>query len=84
MKRIVVDNCEACESITVALVTLEELGFVIKEQKLSDFHFKELYFLVSGDLSVIKNLKFDGINRVENKLICNCHWSTIELNEDKN
>ncbi len=82
MKDIVVENCVACEPISSAIEVLKNLGFCIQEQKLNDYHFKELYFLMRGDISKMDNQRFNGIDRVDYKLLCNCHWSTIELMAD--
>ncbi len=30
-----------------------------------------------------QNLNHNGFKKVENKFICNCHWSTIELIENQ-
>jgi hypothetical protein len=83
MKEIIVENCPACEPISNMIEVLVAKGFTIKEQKLSDYHFKELYFLLVGDITLIQNNLVEGINQVENKLICSCHWSTIELKDNK-
>ena len=79
MKTSTVDKVKPCKPISSTIKILESLGFEIIEQKLADHHFSELYFLMSGDLSKISEKTFVGMHQVKNNLICDCHWSTIEL-----
>lgn len=70
-----------CKPIALTIKILKDLGFTIIEQKLADHHFNELYIKMSGDISAISGKAFVGMHQVKNNLICDCHWSTIELIE---
>lgn len=84
MRELIIDNCEACKPVSMAIIRLEEIGFIITNQKLRDFHFKELYFLMTSKrLTEAHNLSLEGITQTDNKFICNCHWSIIELTNEK-
>lgn len=74
----IVDNCEACDPVQNFTQFLEKNGLKVEDQKLADYHFKELYFRLSGTISKIP--KFDNINMVnKTKYVCECHWTTVEL-----
>lgn len=79
MDKIVVDNCPACEPVNRLINDLKRIGFVLIEQRLEDYHFHQLYFKFSGDLGSFSNIDTKGFSKVENKFICDCHWSTIEI-----
>jgi hypothetical protein len=76
-----IDEINVCDAVERLLNILERLGFLVEEQYVSDYHFFELYFKVSGNTDLIKDMSFEGFSRIENKLICNCHWSTVEIIE---
>ena len=79
MRKFKVDQCFACDPLNRVLNELLESGFHIVEEKLQDYHFHQLYYLMEGDLSTINKIDTTGFQVVEGKLICDCHWSTIEL-----
>ena len=73
-----VDGCPVCEPIKNALDFLLNNDFLIIEEKVSDYHFHELYFKLKGrviDIPSIENIT----QHSESKLTCECHWSAIEL-----
>ena len=74
----IIDDCEVCQPMDNFLKYLEDEGFKIIEGRLSDYHFKEFYFKVSGIEKDIPNFK--KINKISNtKFLCSCHWSTVEI-----
>jgi len=79
MDEIVVDDCRACEPINRLINELLEKGFVITEQRLEDYHFHQLYFKLTGNIDLVDSYSVDGFSRIEQRFICNCHWSTIEI-----
>lgn len=81
MNEIIVDHCRACEPITRLVNQLSEKGFVIVEQRLEDYHFHQLYIKIQGNLNLVDAYSVDGFSRVENKFICECHWSTVEITD---
>jgi hypothetical protein len=78
---IIIDNCPACPPVNRLVENLLFKGFKIAEQKLSDFHFQELYFKLKGPLSSLQDIDSSGFNIEGTKFICQCHWSTIEVEE---
>ena len=73
-----VDECPVCEPIKKTLDFLIDNNFEIIQEKVSDYHFHELYFRLKGkdiDIPVIENIT----QHSESKLTCECHWSSIEL-----
>ena len=83
MEKIIVDKCPACEPINEFIETLLDGGFKIIEQKIEDYHFHQLYFKLEGKLKGLENTERKGFKRIENKFICECHWSTVDLLEEK-
>jgi hypothetical protein len=79
MKKIIIDNCQACEPVNRLVNEIIEKGFEIVESKLEDYHFKQLYFKVNANEVIIKDLDTSGFSQVDRFLICNCHWSRIEF-----
>lgn len=80
MKR-VIDNCEVCQPINKLLDFMEASGYKIIEEKLADYHFKEMYFKVHGGKTGIPT--FEKITKISsNKFTCECHWSTVEIASD--
>lgn len=79
MENIIVDNCKACEPVNQLIQILSQNGFKIIEQKLEDYHFHQIYIKLVGNLNILDSLKTNGFTRIENKFICDCHWSTVEL-----
>ena len=82
MKPIFINDCPACEPVSRLVGTLLENGFEIVEQYLDDYHFHQLYFKVKGDINLLEIMSLDGFSREENKFICYCHWSTVEIMKD--
>jgi hypothetical protein len=80
MQKYIVNDCPACKPISGLLDLLLEAGFQIVEEKLSDYHFRELYFKLKGDLEKAENIRIEGIEKFEkNKYNCSCHWSVVEI-----
>jgi len=79
MKKIVVNNCPACEPINGFVNKLLENEFELITERIEDYHFHQLYFKLKGDLKKLEKISLDGFKIVENKYICECHWSTVEL-----
>jgi len=73
-----VDDCPVCEPIKNVLNFLLKNDFRIIEEKVSDYHFHELYFKLKGkeiDVPVSDKItQHSGL-----KLTCECNWSLIEL-----
>ena len=70
-----------CEPIAALVQSLRHLGFTTIEQKVSDYHFSELYIKMTGK----HNNEIDTINIPQiqrnnhSTFTCSCHWSTVEL-----
>lgn len=70
-----------CEPIAALVQSLHHLGFTTIEQKVSDYHFSELYIKMKGK----HNNEIDTINipdiqrNNDSTFSCSCHWSTVEL-----
>ena len=70
-----------CEPIAALVQSLRHLGFTTIEQKVSDYHFSELYIKMTGK----QNNEIDTINIPQiqrnnrSTFTCSCHWSTVEL-----
>lgn len=80
MRELIVDNCRACGPITQVIDALEEQGYKIKNQRLRDYHFNELHFLMAKPGATgMPLIKVDNIREVDNMFICNCHWSMVEI-----
>ena len=80
MQKYTVNECPACKPISALLDLFLEAGFEIAEQRLSDYHFRELYFKLKGDVGKIEKVEIEGIERFEtNKYNCSCHWSVVEI-----
>lgn len=79
MKEIIINNCPACQPINKLMDQLIFKGFVLLESRLEDYHFHQLYFKVKGNLNYIENIEIASFTFKDNFLICDCHWSTIEL-----
>jgi ribulose bisphosphate carboxylase small subunit len=76
-----VDDIQICEPITLLIRVLIDHGFKIIEEKVSDYHFHELYIKMEGKyFNDIENLNINKITRQRMNLIsCSCHWSIVEL-----
>lgn len=74
-----VENCPVCEPIKSLLFTLVNKGFVVLEQKCTDYHFHELFFhLKSNDQKESIEIVNDKIKKHENGFYyCECHWSKV-------
>ena len=79
MNRIVA-NKEICSPIEKILTELEQRNFNVIEQILADYHFSEFYFrLVGRNIEFPDNIIVEGVSKEDNKYICDCHWSTVEI-----
>lgn len=58
---------------------LEERNIPLAESRMSDYHFHEFYFRVNANPEIIKTPHFEGAKVVENCIVCDCHWSTMEF-----
>jgi len=79
MNKIIVQNCPACEPVNRVIEELLENGYEIIEEKLEDYHFRQLYFKVNANMQAVDNLNITGFAKKDNFLICDCHWSRIEF-----
>ncbi|MBL7810978.1 MAG: hypothetical protein JNL57_02045 [Bacteroidetes bacterium] len=71
------EHLPGCEPVKRVIEDLKNLGFNLEEHRVSDF--QELYFRIHGNSHLIKHIDLTGFQRVDNKLICDCHWSTVEI-----
>jgi hypothetical protein len=74
-----VDNIPICKPIKFFLELVESHGGSIIEQKISDYHFHELFFKVNNFQNKdVKNI--EGIEMLRDGIYyCTCHWSTVEI-----
>lgn len=73
-----VDECPVCSPINEVLEYFESNGFSILIEKLDDYHFHQVYFKLKGES--INLPKISKIKAHSDKLlICECHWSKVEL-----
>jgi hypothetical protein len=79
MKQLFVDNCPACEPINRLIYDLKKHKFRLIEQRLEDYHFHQLYFKLKGNIALIEGISLDGFSKIDHKFICDCHWSTVEI-----
>lgn len=79
MRKIIINNCPACEPINQFINKLIENKFELITERIEDYHFHQLYFHLEGDLSKLKNIPNTGMKIIDGKFICECHWSTVEL-----
>ncbi|MBD3351408.1 MAG: AraC family transcriptional regulator [Candidatus Lokiarchaeota archaeon] len=79
-----VEGCQVCDPINNLIDYLENNGFKIIKSKLTDYHFHEVYFKLSGENNIIEIPYIKKIKRhSENEFICECHWSIVELDINK-
>jgi hypothetical protein len=71
------EELHGCEPVKRVIEDLKNLGFDIAEHRVSDF--QELYFQMNGNTGLLKHIDLTGFQRLENKLICDCHWNTVEI-----
>lgn len=76
-----VENCPVCEPIINLLEFLLKNGFVILEQKCSDYHFHEMYFkLLAPKMFNYNSIDIKSIGLHESGIYyCECHWSRVEI-----
>lgn len=79
MKKIVINNCPACEPVNRLVNSLMENEFELIIERVEDYHFHQLYFKLKGNLESLNKISVEGFKVIDNKYICECHWSTIEL-----
>jgi len=79
MKKIFVDDCPACEPVNRLIYELKKHKFRLTEQRLEDYHFQQLYFKLTGNLNFLDKISAEGFSKIDHKFICDCHWSTIEI-----
>ena len=79
MKKIVINNCSACDPINRLVNALLENEFELISERIEDYHFHQLYFKLRGNSDKLSKISLEGFKVVDNKYICECHWSTIEL-----
>jgi hypothetical protein len=74
---------ELCKPIASLVEHLTMNDFVVIEQKVSDYHFHELYLkLQANDVNSFESTEISiaGIEKTDDhKYTCSCHWSTVEL-----
>lgn len=83
MKKLLVDDCPACEPINRLIYDLKKHKFRLTEQRLEDYHFHQLYFQLMGNIALSEGISFEGFSKIGHKFICNCHWSTVEIIENQ-
>ncbi|HRE39964.1 MAG TPA: hypothetical protein PLG90_01430 [Ignavibacteria bacterium] len=85
MENINVDNLSPCKPISELLELLLTSGFILKEKKLSDYHFNEFYYSLTANSPLDrfkKNeiLKIENLKKLsENEFYCTCHWSIVKI-----
>lgn len=79
MKKISINNCPACEPVSNLVNELLENKFEIITERIEDYHFHQLYIKLKGDLKKMNTISDEGFKVIDNKYICDCHWSTIEI-----
>ena len=74
-----VDDCPVCEPVNDLIDFLENNNYKVVEEKVSDYHFHEVYFRLEGP--EIEIPQFPKISKHTNtQFVCECHWSMVELN----
>ena len=77
-----IDNCPVCDPIRKLTEQFIARKYHIVQQRVDDPHFRQVYLRLSGpkasDLPAMP-----GTVQVQNKYICDCHWSTLEFMEEK-
>ena len=61
-----VDGCPVCKPISALLDLLLKKGFKIVEQKISDYHFHELYFKLNHGTEDLETVEIEGIEKLNN------------------
>ncbi|MCD8177859.1 MAG: AraC family transcriptional regulator [Tannerellaceae bacterium] len=81
-----IDKVEVCKPIEAFVNYLLEHGFVIVQQKLSDYHFHEVSIRLEGPPMDIETIQFDKIKKLDSKNVfcCDCHWSTVYIGSVQN
>jgi hypothetical protein len=73
-----IKNCPVCSPINDFLQNLLLLDFKVIEERIEDHHFHQVYIKVKGNKSQI-DYDHTNLKKVDNKYICNCHWSVVEV-----
>ena len=76
-----IDQVEVCEPIKALVEYLTENGCETVEQKVSDYHFHEVYIKMQSDnLKQLDGTFIKNIEKVDNtSYSCSCHWSIVEI-----
>lgn len=75
-----VERVALCQPIKELLKRASELGYQLHTQRLTDYHFNELYFELSPASSKHELSLPDGITEpIVGTYTCACHWSTVKL-----
>jgi hypothetical protein len=81
MNKRILDNCPVCEPVNNLLDEMIIRGFKVIEMRLEDYHFHQFYFKIEGNLSSVNAINLNGFSQKDNFLICDCHWSAIEVTQ---
>lgn len=79
MKKLIINNCPACEPVNRLVEDLGKKGFSMIESRLEDYHFHQLYIKFDITLSKLVDIDLSGFTKIDNFLVCDCHWSRIEF-----
>jgi len=76
------ENIKVCVPIESLVKALLDNGFIIKESKVSDYHFHEVSINMEGAyVKMIEEINIEKIKKIDSKTFaCECHWSTVTLN----
>jgi hypothetical protein len=79
MEKVSVEDCPACDPVNKLVNNLFEQGFVIVEKQVEDYHFHQLYIKLQGNINLLNSFSAEGFSKMDNKYICDCHWTTVEI-----
>jgi hypothetical protein len=75
-----------CKPIQDLLDVLISNGAKVEKAEISDFHFKELSFVVKFE-SMLKNIDGISIDNIEkhddSTFFCKCHWSKVLIQKSR-
>ncbi|XUA20898.1 hypothetical protein ACQVA2_09135 [Citrobacter sp. OP27] len=77
-----IDNIEVCNPIVELVKLLEAYDYTIIEEKVSDYHFNEVFIKMKSNTSKkLLYINMANITQPEQGLFCcGCHWSGVKLN----